>query len=168
MRAREARAAFAPPRYYAMHCQTEATKTPRCVVGKNPAMRCRSAPSLPTAPVAQSRRDTESAGIVPPSASPAARRDQAPKVAKLLETVLYIPIPAVESRFGSDAKPLGAYVNALKRRTDAILSQVEAPGAKGLLVAVAIKKGKRSRVWCQGIEGELPAALIRTLCAGSA
>ncbi len=48
-------------------------------------------------------------------------------------------------------------------RANAILAEAEPSGAKGLLVAVGIKGGRRSKVWCQAVGGEIPAALLRTL-----
>jgi hypothetical protein len=43
------------------------------------------------------------------------------------------------------------------------MAQAEPTSAKGLLVAVGIKEGRRTKVWCQVIEGELPTPLLRTL-----
>jgi hypothetical protein len=77
--------------------------------------------------------------------------------------VLYVPTTELEARFGTDPKPLGDYLNTLKKRVDAILAHADVGTAKGLLVAVGMKSGKRSKVWCQPIEGEMPAALVRTL-----
>ena len=95
--------------------------------------------------------------------APEARPDETAKVAKLVGTTLYVPTTDLEARFGTDPKPLGDYNNALKKRADAILAQAEPAGATGLLVAVGIKAARRPRVWCQAVEGEVPAALLRTL-----
>jgi len=35
--------------------------------------------------------------------------------------------------------------------------------AQGLLVAVGLKTNRRSKVWCQAVEGAMPAALMKTL-----
>ena len=51
-----------------------------------------------------------------------------------------------------------------KKPADAILAPAEPISAKkGLLVAVGITAGRRSRVWCQAVEGDIPTALPRTL-----
>ena len=48
-------------------------------------------------------------------------------------------------------------------RVNAILVESETPTAAGLLVAVGLKEGRRARVWCQAVEGEVTPALIRTI-----
>ena len=35
--------------------------------------------------------------------------------------------------------------------------------AKGLLIAVGIKSKKNTRIWCQAVEGDVPAALLQEL-----
>jgi hypothetical protein len=67
-----------------------------------------------------------------------ARPDEMAKVAKLVGTLLYVPTTDLDSRFGTDSEPLDNYINALKKRTGAILAQAEPAVAKGLLVAVGI------------------------------
>jgi tetratricopeptide (TPR) repeat protein len=89
--------------------------------------------------------------------------DQPGMVAKLQNTTLYVPIPELETRFGSDPAPLGTYVNALKAKVNAILAESEPGSARGLLVAVGLKTKGRVKVWCEAVEGEIPAPLLRTL-----
>jgi hypothetical protein len=43
------------------------------------------------------------------------------------------------------------------------MAQEEPASARGLLVAVGIKEGRRAKVWCQPVEGTMPAPLLRTL-----
>ena len=45
----------------------------------------------------------------------------------------------------------------------AILAAAEPVPAQGLLVAVGLKTNRRSKVWCQAVEGTIPPALIKTL-----
>jgi len=97
--------------------------------------------------------------------SPAGLKPATPEagVAKLLGTILYVPTPQMEARFGADPQPMADYVNALKARANAVLAEAEPTTARGLLVAVGIKAGRRSKVWCQPVEGPMPPTLVRTL-----
>jgi|GEM_PF-1754508 len=108
---------------------------------------------------------TTIAESAPHAGKPAAPKPETAETgsAKFLETALYVPTPQLEARFGTDPKPLGDYVNELKARVNAILAETEPVGAKGLLVAVGLKTDRRSKVWCQAIEGSIPAALLKTL-----
>lgn len=76
---------------------------------------------------------------------------------------LYVPTPELEDRFGKDVVPLTGYIKALERRADEILSKEKPPGAKGLLIAVGIKSRSKTRVWCEAVEGEMPAELLARL-----
>jgi hypothetical protein len=84
-----------------------------------------------------------------------------PKAAEVNSIRLYVPIPQLEDRFGSDVEPLAKYIKALEKRTEELLAKEKAPPAKGLLVAVGIKSKKVTRVWCEAVEGEAPAELLR-------
>ena len=99
----------------------------------------------------------------PEPAKPEGGGEAGAGAAKFLGTVLYVPTPQVEARFGADPQPMADYVNALKARAGAILAEAEPSTARGLLVAVGLKAGRRSKVWCQPIEGTMPAALVKTL-----
>jgi tetratricopeptide (TPR) repeat protein len=96
----------------------------------------------------------------PPSAT---SPDDPADIAKLTGTTLYVPTPDLEARFGTNPEPLANYMSALKKRTNAIIAQAEPAAAKGLLVAVGIKEGRRAKVWCQAVEGKIPTPLLRTL-----
>jgi hypothetical protein len=39
----------------------------------------------------------------------------------------------------------------------------EKPPANGLLIAIGIKAGKKSRVWCEAVEGDVPVAALTRL-----
>ena len=51
----------------------------------------------------------------------------------------------------------------MRLETEKQLEKEKLPKAVGLLIAVGIKKGKKSRVWCESIEGEIPAETLRRL-----
>ena len=76
---------------------------------------------------------------------------------------MYLPEAEVAARFGGDPRPREEYVAALKARLGALMEGSEPPSAKGLLVAVGLKAGRRAWVWCQAFDGEVPAPLLRTI-----
>jgi hypothetical protein len=86
-------------------------------------------------------------------------RAEDPKAADLNKVRLYVPIPELEDRFGKDVEPLAKYMKALVKRADEVLAQEKKPQAKGLLLAVGIKSKSKTRVWCQAVDGEIPAEL---------
>ena len=86
-----------------------------------------------------------------------------PTPAELNQLRLYVPIPQLEDRFGKDVQPLASYIKALEKRAAEILGQEKRPAAKGLLIAVGIKAKTKTRIWCQGVEGEVPAELLQRL-----
>jgi hypothetical protein len=86
-----------------------------------------------------------------------------PNSAELNSLRLYVPIPQLEDRFGKDVEPLAKYVKALEKRAGQVLAKEKPPAAKGLLIAVGIKSKKVTRVWCEAVDGEAPAELLRML-----
>ena len=90
-------------------------------------------------------------------------RCQDPKPAGLNQLRLYVPLDQLEERFGEKVDPLANYIKALEKRAGEILSKEERPKAKGLLIAVGIKSKNNTRVWCQPVDGDAPAALLRKL-----
>lgn len=86
-----------------------------------------------------------------------------PKPAELNQLRLYVPIPQVEERFGTDIKPLAAYIRALEKRAAEILAEEKPPKAKGLLIAVGMKSKKSTRIWCEAVEGEASPELLQLL-----
>jgi tetratricopeptide (TPR) repeat protein len=75
---------------------------------------------------------------------------------------LYVPVSEMPRRVGNDVEPFANYVKSLEDQIQRWL-KVDKPQAKGLLIAVGIKPGKKSRVWSQAVEGEIPAAALRRL-----
>ena len=94
---------------------------------------------------------------------PSTARCQDAKPADLNQLRLYVPIPQLEGRFGTDVEPLAKYIKAPERRTGEVLAKEEKPKAKGLLIAVGIKSKKDTRVWCQAVEGDAPEGVLREL-----
>ncbi len=86
-----------------------------------------------------------------------------PKPAELDRLRLYVPIPQLEERFGTDVRPLANYAKALEKRAAEVLSKEKPPRAKGLLVAVGIKSKTKTRVWCQAVDGDAPVELLQRL-----
>ena len=95
-------------------------------------------------------------------ASPATHSAE-PKPAELNQLRLYVPIPQLEERFGKDIGPLANYIKSLEKRAADILGNEKPPKAKGLLVAVGIKSKTTTRVWCQAVDGDVPADLLHQL-----
>jgi tetratricopeptide (TPR) repeat protein len=100
--------------------------------------------------------------LVVPERSAADAADKA-KVVALHQLRLYVPTRELSKRIGDDVDPLVKYIKALERSASRCLEKEKLPGAKGLLIAVGIKPDKKSRVWCQSVEGEIPAEVLRKL-----
>jgi tetratricopeptide (TPR) repeat protein len=75
---------------------------------------------------------------------------------------LYVPIPELPKRIGEDVEPLANYIKSLDDPIQRWLEK-EKPQAKGLLIAIGIKSGKKSRAWCQSVEGDIPADALQRL-----
>jgi hypothetical protein len=85
------------------------------------------------------------------------------KVVQLNQLRLYVPNAELVKRIGADVNPLVNYIKAIEKATAKSLEGEELPKAKGLLIAVGIKPGKKVRVWCQNVEGEIPAQVLQKL-----
>jgi hypothetical protein len=85
------------------------------------------------------------------------------KLADLNQLRLYVPIPEFEDRFGKDVEPLANYIKALEKKAGDLLSKEKRPEAKGLLITVGIKSKTKTKVWCQAVDGEVPAELLQRL-----
>ena len=96
-------------------------------------------------------------------ANVSALRGEESKPAELDSLILYVPTPDLPARLGSDVEPLTAYLKSLEKVIVKTFESGAKPSAKGLLVAVGIKGGKKARVWCEAVEGECPAKLLRKL-----
>ena len=75
---------------------------------------------------------------------------------------LYLPDEVMRERVG-DATPLAAYVKALQKEAAAFWEKAPQPEAKGLLVAVGVKPGRKARVWCDPVDGAIPVATLVSL-----
>jgi hypothetical protein len=88
---------------------------------------------------------------------------QEKKVVELNSIRLYLPDATLRQRLGDDATPLAGYIKSLQKEGDAFWAKAEQPKAKGLLVAVGVKPGKKARVWCDAVDGEIPAETLARL-----
>src|SRR5207244_1633853 len=93
----------------------------------------------------------------------AAGQAQETKVVDLNSIRLYLPDDALKQRLGDDASPLADYIKSLQKETAAFWDKAEKPKAKGLFVAVGVKPGKKARVWCEAVDGEIPAETLTKL-----
>jgi hypothetical protein len=88
---------------------------------------------------------------------------QEKSVVELNSIRMYLPDEDMRERVGDDATPLGNYVKALQKEAAAFWQNASQPKAKGLLVAVGVKPGKNVRVWCDPVDGEIPAETLAKL-----
>jgi hypothetical protein len=88
---------------------------------------------------------------------------QEKKVVELNSIRLYLPDKALRQRLGDDASPLADYIKALQKEAAAFWEKGEQPMAKGLLIAVGVKPGNKARVWCDAVDGEIPAETLTKL-----
>lgn len=85
------------------------------------------------------------------------------KPAVLDSLILYVPTTDLEHRLGNDPLPLSNYIKNLEKVVAQCIESEKKPQAKGLLVAVGIKGSKKSRVWCEAVEGHCPPELLRSI-----
>jgi hypothetical protein len=90
-------------------------------------------------------------------------RSEEPRPAKMEQLRLYIPIPELETRVGTDVESLAAYVKSLEKTAAGFLQKETKPQAKGLLIAVGISGSKKAKVWCQAVDGDCPSKLLTQL-----
>lgn len=76
---------------------------------------------------------------------------------------LYQPDKELRNRIGDDVIPLSNYIHALEKIAISILEKITPQEAGGLLIAVGIKPGKRSRVWCEAISGSFASEHLEKL-----
>jgi hypothetical protein len=88
---------------------------------------------------------------------------QGTKVVDLNSIRLYLPDDALRQRLGNDAAPLAEYIKSLEKETAAYWDKAGKPKAKGLFIAVGVKPGKKARVWCEAVDGDIPAETITKL-----
>ncbi len=75
---------------------------------------------------------------------------------------LYQPEAILGSRF-DDMKLLANYMKAIVREVGATLEEPDVLEAKGLLIAVGVKPGGRSRAWCDPVGGQISSAALAEL-----
>ena len=88
---------------------------------------------------------------------------QEKKVVELNSIRLYLPDAALRQRLGDDVSPLVKYVKAIELETVMFWQKAEQPKAKGLLIAVGVKPDKKVKVWCDPVDGEIPADVLARL-----
>jgi hypothetical protein len=86
----------------------------------------------------------------------------APPAADVNALRLYVPAPELESRLGKDDTFVD-YVKVVEKATLDCLAAAKLPSAKGLLLTVGMKPSGPTKVWCEGVEGDVPAQLLRKL-----
>ncbi len=72
----------------------------------------------------------------------------------------------LRSRIGNNMQPLASYTAALIQQLYKLWPKTSPTSAKGLLIAVGVKPGRRSRFWVDAVEGSLPSEIIIRLQAG--
>jgi hypothetical protein len=82
--------------------------------------------------------------------------------AQLKQLRLYIPDSELRERV-SDIKSLARYIKDLEKVTSDSIGKTKKPYGKGLFIAVGIKSGKKSRTWCQAVDGDIPKEFLRKL-----
>jgi hypothetical protein len=82
--------------------------------------------------------------------------------AQLKQLRLYIPDLELRDRV-SDIKSLAKYIKDLEKVISESIGKTKKPNGKGLFIAVGIKSGKKSRAWCQAVDGDIPKEFLRKL-----
>jgi hypothetical protein len=68
----------------------------------------------------------------------------------------------LRQRLGN-VEPLVAYIKAVQNETALFWAKEEKPNAKGLFIAIGVKPGKKSKFWCEAVDGEILAATLSKL-----
>lgn len=76
---------------------------------------------------------------------------------------LYLPDKLMRERIGDDAIPLSNYIKKLESETTAFLSSNTMRGAKGIYIGVGVKPALKSRIWCEAVDGIMPAPTLKAL-----
>jgi hypothetical protein len=95
---------------------------------------------------------------------------QGKKVIELKQWRSYVPIYELAPRLGDDPSKfadyevlLADYTMSVVKETTAFWENAERPTAKGLFVAIELRPGKQSRMWCEAVDGEIPAEVLSKL-----
>lgn len=76
---------------------------------------------------------------------------------------LYLPEEALRARLGEDVTPLATYARALHAAAARHWQTAPPSTATGILLAVGVKPGRRSRIWCEAVGGTVPAASLEKM-----
>ncbi len=84
------------------------------------------------------------------------------KALELNKIRLYLSNDALQQRIG-DVDPLVTYVKSLQKKASAFWEKAVAPRAKGLFIAVGVKSNNKVKLWCEAVDGEIPADALSNL-----
>jgi hypothetical protein len=87
---------------------------------------------------------------------------QEKKVVELNSIRLYLPDDKLRQRIG-EADPLVTYIKAIQKEAETFWAKADQPKAKGLLIVVGVKPDKKAKVWCEAVDGEIPADTLTKL-----
>lgn len=88
---------------------------------------------------------------------------QEPRLIEINAIRLYLPEAELRARLGDDVAPLANYARALHAAAGRHWRTAPPSSARGILVAVGIKPGRRSRIWCEAMGGAPPLASLETM-----
>ncbi len=84
-------------------------------------------------------------------------------VVELNSIRLYQPQDVLQQRLSGGAAPLSNYIKALQKSATDFWVSADPPTANGFFVAVGVKPDKTAKVWCEAVDGEIPADVIAKL-----
>jgi hypothetical protein len=95
---------------------------------------------------------------------PAGRADEKKDGFDLQSVRLLVPLPEIKRRLGAtDAEALANYGKTMVKTAKDVLAKEPKPKADGLMIVIGIKPGGKARVWCQAVDGDVPADTLRKL-----
>lgn len=97
-----------------------------------------------------------------PNSTPPARKEKSAMV-EVKGIRLYLPEAEMQRRLDTSIEAFAQYIQALEKETTAHTEASGAPEAKGLLIAVGVKPGNKSRVWCEAVDGQIPPDILQKL-----
>ena len=87
----------------------------------------------------------------------------APPAAEVNAVRLFVPIPELEDRLGKDVDAIAGYIKAIEKVALECMAAAKKPQAKGLFLTVGMKPSGATKVWCEAVEGDVAAELLRKL-----
>lgn len=76
---------------------------------------------------------------------------------------LYGPYKLLVERVGGDVQVLFNYSKLVNDYANRFWLIQSPPNAKGLSIAVGVRPGKKVRIWCEAVDGSIPATTLRSL-----